>query len=200
MVIEKEFYQNLLKSSLSLSEREKIAESLLMVARNTNLDKWQFIESQNIKYRMPLSKIRENGFIQLSLPEASDIAASIYQFSLNQCADSDLISSQSDARYLSGVENLDSVKRLTTDQSLNDFVSLYLGAPASLYKILAWWQYPKESKSSPSNAQLWHRDRDDFSFLKLFMYCTDVDLSSGPHAFLPGTQLSSSLPSLFDAD
>ena len=89
---------------------------------------------------------------------------------------------------------------MTTDQSLNDFVSLYLGAPASLYKILAWWQYPKESKSSPSNAQLWHRDRDDFSFLKLFMYCTDVDLSSGPHAFLPGTQLSSSLPSLFDAD
>ena len=62
MVIEKEFYQNLLKSSLSLSEREKIAESLLMVARNTNLDKWQFIESQNIKYRMPLSKIREMAY------------------------------------------------------------------------------------------------------------------------------------------
>lgn len=200
MSIEKEFYRSLLKSSLSLSEREKIAESLLKVARNLNKDKWQSIESMNIKYKKPLSIMRENGYIQLSLPQASDIVSSINQLSLSQFTESELKSSHGEARYLSGVETLESVKRLSTDQSLYDMVSLYLGAPASLYKILAWWQYPKEPDALPSNAQLWHRDRDDFSFFKFFMYCTDVDSSSGPHAFLPGTHLSDSLSSLFSTD
>ena len=146
-------------------------------------------------------KIRENGYIKLSLPNSSEIAFSIQRLSSTQDVDSKLNGSTSQAIYLSGVEKLEPVKRLLTDQSLHELVSLYLGAPASLYKTLAWWQYPTtDSDCKPSNAQLWHRDRDDFSFLKFFMYCNDVDLSSGPHAFLPKTHLSSSLPSLFVND
>ena len=200
MSIEKEFYRSLLKSSLSLSEREKIAESLLKVARNINMDKWRSIQSMKVKYKKPLSLMRENGYIKLSLPQATDIVSSINQLSLSQFTESELKSSHGEARYLSGVETLESVKKLSTDQSLNDLVSLYLGAPASLYKILAWWQYPKEPNALRTNAQLWHRDRDDFSFFKFFMYCTDVDMLSGPHAFLPGTHLSGSLSSLFATD
>ena len=48
-----------------------------------------------------------------------------------------------------------------------------------------------------SNAQKWHRDRDDFAELKLFMYATDVDEGSGPHAFIPGSHKSSNLSKLF---
>ena len=48
MAIEKNFTKIYLRA-LYHYLNEKIAESLLMVARNTNLDKWQFIESQNIK-------------------------------------------------------------------------------------------------------------------------------------------------------
>ena len=36
----------------------------------------------------------------------------------------------------------------------------------------------------PSNAQLWHRDRDDFKSLALFIYATDVDEHSGPHVYM----------------
>ena len=200
MAIEKEFYRSLLKSSLSLSEREKIAKSLLHVVRTSNDDKWQYIKSKHDHYDHALLKIRENGYIKLSLSNSSDIASSIQRLSSAQDVDSEFNSSKSQAIYLSGVEKLEPVKKLLTDQSLHELVSLYLGAPASLYKTLAWWQYPTDSDCKPSNAQLWHRDRDDFSFLKFFMYCTDVDLSSGPHAFLPKTHLSSSLPSLFSSD
>ena len=50
-----------------------------------------------------------------------------------------------------------------------------------------------------SNAQKWHRDRDDLSFLQLFLYCTDVDLDSGPHAYLPQTHRCTNLRRLFPA-
>ena len=32
-----------------------------------------------------------------------------------------------------------------------------------------------------------HRDLDDFKFLSLFVYLTDVDLSNGPHVYERGT-------------
>jgi Na+-transporting NADH:ubiquinone oxidoreductase subunit NqrF len=35
--------------------------------------------------------------------------------------------------------------------------------------------------------QVIHRDYDDFKFLSLILYLTDVDESNGPHVFYPGT-------------
>ena len=83
------------------------------------------------------------------------------------------------------------------DSTLQDLVSLYLNAPARLYNVIAWWQFPMGELHTPSNAQKWHRDRDDFAFLKLFCYCSDVCVDSGPHAYLPKSHNSSSLSNLF---
>ena len=44
---------------------------------------------------------------------------------------------------------------------------------------------------------LWHRDRDDLTELKLFFYATDVDISSGPHAYLPKTHNQKGLKAVF---
>ena len=103
---------------------------------------------------------------------------------------------RTETEYLQGVKDLKEVQDICNEKSLNNFVSLYLGAPASIYDVKAWWQYPEEKKKA-SNPQKWHRDRDDFGFLKLFMYCTDVDINSGPHGYLPKTHKQDNLGGLF---
>lgn len=37
--------------------------------------------------------------------------------------------------------------------------------------------------------QAFHRDADDWRFIKVFMYLTDVDEGSGPHVYVRGTHL-----------
>jgi hypothetical protein len=39
--------------------------------------------------------------------------------------------------------------------------------------------------------EYFHRDPDDWRFLKLFIYLTDVDEQSGPHEFVTGSHHSS---------
>jgi hypothetical protein len=39
----------------------------------------------------------------------------------------------------------------------------------------------------PMASQLWHRDREDFLILKMFVYLRDVDADSGPFRYVPGT-------------
>lgn len=94
-------------------------------------------------------------------------------------------------QHLEGVKSLPSVKAFLSDPILTDIVSFYLGCKPHLYDVIAWWQHP--STLPVPNTQLWHRDRDDFAVLKLFMYATDVDLNSGPHAFIPGSHTFSTL-------
>lgn len=52
-----------------------------------------------------------------------------------------------------------------------------------------WWTFP----STPSNedrdrhAHVYHYDLDDIKFIKFFIYITDVDIQSGPHIFVKGS-------------
>ena len=54
-----------------------------------------------------------------------------------------------------------------------------------------WWSLGgrKEAK----DAQLFHRDVDDFKFCKLFIYLTDVGENQGPHTYVEGSSSSSKL-------
>ena len=70
-----------------------------------------------------------------------------------------------------------------------DIVSHFLGAHPTISNIALWWSYP--GHEAPEQAQFFHRDVDDWRFIKLFIYLTDVDESAGPHAFVPGSQNSS---------
>lgn len=60
-----------------------------------------------------------------------------------------------------------------------------LGCKPTLSGIYCWWSIP--GKSKPEEAQFFHRDVDDWSFVKLLVYLTDVDEESGPHAFVSGS-------------
>ena len=125
--------------------------------------------------------LRENGYLPISLPNKKKLVEEIK--GLPTSCDPSALHHSVETEYLEGIYDLPAVQSLISDSQLYDLVSLYLNAPAHLYNVMAWWQFPLGETHIPSNAQRWHRDRDDFSFLKLFFYCTDVDFDSGPHAF-----------------
>jgi hypothetical protein len=63
--------------------------------------------------------------------------------------------------------------------------SAFLGCKPTLCSIGVRWSFP-DSKA-PDATQAFHRDPDDWRFLKLFVYLTDVDGESGPHIYVAGS-------------
>lgn len=82
------------------------------------------------------------------------------------------------------------------DLALHDDVvalaSAYLGALPYIYSVHAWWTYP--GGDAPARTHRIHRDQDDFRFLSLFVYLTDVqDLADGPTVYYTGSHRKGAL-------
>lgn len=70
-------------------------------------------------------------------------------------------------------------------------VTQFLGAKPTISYMTSWWSMPRGGAAEgPEN---YHRDWDDYRFVKLFLYLTDVDENSGPHAFVRGSHESDRL-------
>lgn len=63
----------------------------------------------------------------------------------------------------------------------------YLGQPVIQDQTALWWTTTKGAEQAALNAWLFHQDRDRLSFLKFFVYLTDVGLENGPHVYIKGT-------------
>jgi hypothetical protein len=64
--------------------------------------------------------------------------------------------------------------------------SAFLGCKPTLCSIGVRWSFP--GSESPDMTQAFHRDPDDWRFLKLFVYLTDVDDDEGgPHIYVAGS-------------
>jgi hypothetical protein len=61
----------------------------------------------------------------------------------------------------------------------------YLGCCPTLSSVGLRWSFP--SNAEASDVQRFHRDPDDWRFVKLFVYLTDVDENSGPHVYVQGS-------------
>ncbi len=70
-------------------------------------------------------------------------------------------------------------------------VQSFLGATPTISNINMWWSLPE--KEQAEQAQLFHRDVDDFKFCKLFIYLTDVGMQNGPHVYVEGSSSSEKL-------
>lgn len=77
------------------------------------------------------------------------------------------------------------IYRLLHDERLITLASAYLGAPATIGLCTAWWSYP--APGGAEGMQMFHHDRGDFRSCNLFVYLTDVNAGSGPHAFVERT-------------
>lgn len=190
------FYKSLVKSPLSLEQRAVLADTVATQARRNSSHIWARINQSAPQFSSSLQFLEDNGFLSLTLVKSKQLSRELLSISPKQFLDPNYIHS-SESFHLSNINQLPSVAALLSDSSLHALVSLYLKAPARIADCIAWWHFPLPSNVPGSNAQKWHRDRDDFSELKLFLYATDVDHDSGPHAFIPGSHKHSNLSSLF---
>jgi hypothetical protein len=77
------------------------------------------------------------------------------------------------------------IYRVLHDERLISLASAYLGAPATIGISTVWWSYP--APGGAEGMQMFHHDRGDFRSCNLFVYLSDVDAGTGPHAFVEQT-------------
>lgn len=82
------------------------------------------------------------------------------------------------------------VQDFATDPAMALISQRYLGQPVVMDEVAFWWTTTKKAEDADLNAQLFHQDRDRLSFLKFFMYLTDVDTDRGTHVYLKGSHKS----------
>jgi hypothetical protein len=63
----------------------------------------------------------------------------------------------------------------------------YVGCKPTISAIGLRWSFPDTGEGA--GLQAFHRDCDDWRFIKVFVYLTDVDLDAGPHVYVQGTHL-----------
>jgi hypothetical protein len=79
------------------------------------------------------------------------------------------------------------VQDFATDPAMALISQRYLGQPVIMDEVAFWWTTTKKAEDADLNAQLFHQDRDRLSFLKFFMYLTDVDSLTGTHVYVKGS-------------
>ena len=82
------------------------------------------------------------------------------------------------------------VQEFATDPAMARVAQQYLGQPVIMDEVAFWWTTTQRAEDANLNAQMFHQDRDRLSFLKFFIYLTDVTPETGPHVYLKGSHRS----------
>ena len=79
-----------------------------------------------------------------------------------------------------------SVRRLLRERRLAEVGGNYLGVDPMIMSVVLWksFAWPSPDKNS---AQAFHYDNDRPSFVKMFVYLTDVGPANGPHTYVRGS-------------
>ena len=79
------------------------------------------------------------------------------------------------------------IQDFSSDPVFAEVARRYLGQDVIQDLLALWWTAPAPHQDPVLNAQMFHQDRDRLSFLKFFMYVTDVNEDTGPHVYLAGS-------------
>ena len=93
---------------------------------------------------------------------------------------------------LETVLNCPHVLALANSDFLIRTATQYLGCLPTISTLRIWWSFPGSRREGTHS---FHRDWDDWRCVKLFVYLTDVDETSGPHHFVRGSHRTQ--PELF---
>jgi hypothetical protein len=88
------------------------------------------------------------------------------------------------------------IQKIYTDRSIIGLAQEYLGSRPILFESVIWlstWKHWSEGFNGA--AQLFHQDSDGIKWIKFFIYLDDVDMESGPHCLVEGSNKNT--PSLF---
>lgn len=75
--------------------------------------------------------------------------------------------------------------QIANDSRIINIISKYLGVKPTISNINCWWSFG--DREVAKEAQYFHRDVDDYKFVKMFFYLTDVNEENGPHIFVKGS-------------
>jgi hypothetical protein len=78
-------------------------------------------------------------------------------------------------------------------------IELVFGCKPTLSVMDCWWvlaSYDYSDSEARRNAQMLHRDVDDWSQIKLFIYLTNVEANTGAHLFLKGSHRGQIAPGI----
>jgi hypothetical protein len=81
--------------------------------------------------------------------------------------------------------NCPHVLALANSEPLLGLAEQYLRCKPTLSSLMLRWSFPTEAPSG--NVQRFHRDSDDWRYLKVMVYLTDVGELDGPHIYVLGT-------------
>ena len=76
--------------------------------------------------------------------------------------------------------------KLANHPELIRLVSGYLGCKPTLSNITMWHSYASNTGDA-KNSENYHRDVDDFKFIKVFFYLSNVGYDDGPHVYIDGS-------------
>ncbi len=75
--------------------------------------------------------------------------------------------------------------RFALQRNILGIANAYLGMRSRLRYYNVWHTLP--TKRDPRESQLWHRDREDYLIVKVFLYLCDVGDGAGPFTYAPST-------------
>lgn len=90
---------------------------------------------------------------------------------------------------VSDILNCPEVVSIANNENLIGAAAAYLRCKPTISNINIWWSFP--ASGPPQEAENYHRDVDDWKFVKFFLYLTDVDEDNGPHCFVRGSHKTS---------
>jgi hypothetical protein len=82
--------------------------------------------------------------------------------------------------------NCPHIFKIANDEKIINTLASYFQCPFKLDYINSWWSF-KNPGSIDEKTQYFHRDLDNFNFIKMFLYLTDVDINKGAHQYVVGS-------------
>jgi hypothetical protein len=175
------------------------------VVRQAPADAWQIADPQTSRFveasevDTAVEGVRKHGFYVFKRTASSDITDAIRQFSeqapcvargANEPTAIYPRSNPAVGRYDFHEEvslQCPEIQEFATDPAMALIAQKYLGQPVLMDEVALWWTTSKRNEDFDVNAQLFHQDRDRLSFLKFFIYLTDVEPDTGPHVYIDGS-------------
>jgi hypothetical protein len=129
----------------------------------------------------------------LSAQQCADIHASLVDKSLSGRDAPDgrfTLADRSDAMRVAEYDLVDIINcphvlALANSEPLLGLAEQYLRCKPTLSSLMLRWSFPADAPIG--NVQRFHRDSDDWRYLKVMVYLTDVGELDGPHVYVLGT-------------
>jgi hypothetical protein len=180
----------------------KLVSSNIREILNFDVKESKYIKPNNIDSHV--SNLENNGFTELDEQLSNEIIDNIIDHSKTlKCFDPfhrDLgffdIEDVTETTHVANFQREDLIRnevimKIANDPGILSVVNKFLNAKPTISNVNMWWSLG--GRKQAKDAQLFHRDMDDFKFCKLFVYLTDVTENHGPHTYVKG---SSSSPKL----